>query len=123
MTDLSSAISVLFLVSGAFVMIVLVVMENIKRLRSHMDQTIESVRLEIRRESAEQEMHRARLERRVRDVEADLLELSRARANDSSRIDAAVKNFLAAVADLEKEKKVRQRVPNRRSAAESAATK
>lgn len=109
MKDPGTALTVFLLVSGAFILILLVVTEHAKRLRVHVDNAFEVVRLELRREMAEQEVQRARIVSRIRDLEKDLLELVRARANDANRIDAAVKNFVEAMAALEKEKKARAR--------------
>lgn len=120
-TDLGNAISVLFLVSGAIVMIVLFVMEYAKRLRTHVDTSLEAVRIELRRELAEQDVHRARMERRIRDLESDVLELSRARASEYSRIDAAVKSLVETVAALEKERKAREKLRERRRSHLNAA--
>ncbi|MEK9752669.1 MAG: hypothetical protein VW338_05585 [Rhodospirillaceae bacterium] len=123
MTDLGNAISVLFLVSGAMVMIVLVVMEYAKRLRTHVDSALESMRLELRRELAEQDIARTRMERRIRDVENDLVKLSREQITDYSKIDAAVKSLVATVATLDKDFQARRKQRQQRRGAQSAGAK
>jgi uncharacterized protein YlxW (UPF0749 family) len=123
LTHLGNAISVLFLISGAMVMIVLVVMERAKRLRTHVEPALESMRLELRRELAEQNIARTRMERRIRDVENDLVKLSREQITDYSKIDAAVKSLVATVATLDKDFQARWKQRQQRRGAQSAGAK
>jgi len=108
LADIGTAITTLFLVAGAVIIVILLITEYAKRLKAHVDSRLEAIRVAVRHELSEHDTHRQRLEQRVRGMESDLLELSRSRAQEANRDDSAIKSLIATVADLEKDKEAPQ---------------